>query len=664
MAIVKFISNIQCDIFVDFEYVGKVLVNEMLKVSLGKGCYLIEAKDDNGDCICKYKLNIVQTDIQLLEDISNRIINCHDEIIKCLKDDSTLKFHHHRALFCSKGKYGYINSRYDIVIDPIYTYAEDFIFDYSLVKKKFHDGEKATLIDIEGNISLECWYEYIGNTDETVLLKDDGIFYVLSKKDCSIIQKYYDVDYNKEKKLIPVYQQIGIDDVYGFIDKTGKEVIPFIYDHACNFDKNGLARVKRFGHSELVVDLEGNLYRNMEAAIRANKPSEVRKDMNSLTMIDIRDDYDFRDLEILSKEESVSMGFAYRECFENYYPFCSGNKWGLSEWKYQHTEDTWMCNCIPSNKITRYRCDKIIDYNRSWKYQYIVVRSQNICELRCQELYISNDNEDNEKCFSIEADEIIPVFYRDTSYYTDSDPEELNFLIIKRKRKYGIIDIHGKIVLDIDYDFIEPTNANVNYHSGDIAIIKKGGMFSLISIYRRKILLPFKYEEITPTYASSSYDSSYIVKENGKYGIIDIHGKIILPLEYDGIKHEFLFVEDYRHLEKSILQKGEKYGLWLREHYYINDGLGQEKRYRDLRIEAKYDECIFVDSANYYKYGSDIAVRCGTKWAVITSANMYKNFMNVLDDLEFKYKSLDDILYERTSKMNDRNLESVGFFNI
>lgn len=52
MAIVKFISNIQCDIFVDFEYVGKVLVNEMLKVSLGKGCYLIEAKSPFRGFLC------------------------------------------------------------------------------------------------------------------------------------------------------------------------------------------------------------------------------------------------------------------------------------------------------------------------------------------------------------------------------------------------------------------------------------------------------------------------------------------------------------------------------------------------------------------------------------------------------------------------------------
>ena len=49
MAIVKFISNQDCHIFIDKENVGKVTTDSLLKVALEIGGYLIEVKDDEGN---------------------------------------------------------------------------------------------------------------------------------------------------------------------------------------------------------------------------------------------------------------------------------------------------------------------------------------------------------------------------------------------------------------------------------------------------------------------------------------------------------------------------------------------------------------------------------------------------------------------------------------
>ena len=113
---------------------------------------------------------------------------------------------------------------------------------------------------MDGNISLDRWYDYIGGNEKTVLLKSEKNFYVLSKADYSIVNQYLDAKYDGKGALIPVHQHIGVDDMYGYIDRTGTEVIPLIYDFAGNFRANNLASVKRFGNCN-AIDLNGNLYR-------------------------------------------------------------------------------------------------------------------------------------------------------------------------------------------------------------------------------------------------------------------------------------------------------------------------------------------------------------------------------------------------------------------
>lgn len=86
MAIVKFISDLDCHIFIDKENVGKVTVDSLLKVVLEIGGYLIEVKDDEGRILKKYNLEIKPTDNKVLQDVSRAvrkankwaIVNCNN----------------------------------------------------------------------------------------------------------------------------------------------------------------------------------------------------------------------------------------------------------------------------------------------------------------------------------------------------------------------------------------------------------------------------------------------------------------------------------------------------------------------------------------------------------------------------------------------------------
>lgn len=591
MAIVKFITDKNCQLFIDMELVGDVFTGKILKISLDAGSYLVEGKDTNGKSIGKYKLTVNPSDTQVLENLSEKF-NEIDAAICNLRNDSSLRFYHQRAIFCYNGNYGYINSQYKIAIEPIYSYAENFTNGLALVKKIFPDGEKATVIDIDGNISLDRWYDYIGGNEKTILLKSEKTFYVFSKEDYSIINQYLDAKYDGKGELIPIHQHIGVDDMYGYIDRAGTEVIPLIYDFAGNFRANNLATVKRFGEYN-AVDLNGNLYRYGIYSYKSK-----------------------REVEFLTKEQSLYIGFS--GCFKE------GNYWGINS----DEEPCW---------------DRII-YNSD---SYLVYRKNGICNIvikRKEYFEFGILNIVDEKIISIEADDIILAFSWDGR--PTSECLYLNYIIVRRNWKYGIVDLENNNILPIDYDFIEPTDAhnssNNRTFSSDIAIVWKGEKCSLFSMENRSFLVPFEYEEIEvnenfDNSLNPIMDSSFLMKKNGKYGLIANDCEtIILPYEYDIIDYDVVS-DFYMRCERIILTKNGKMGIIQKYHYY-NESM---ERWEDIdvKFDEEYDECVFLEDNKNKAELLDVAVRKANKWAIINCHNGNVNANYLL----FKYDSLDEI---------------------
>ena len=630
MATVKFITDKNCQLFIDMELVGDVFVDKMLKISLEAGSYLVEGKDTNGKSIGKYMLTVNPSDTQVLENLSEKF-NEIDAAICNLRNDSSLRFYHQRAIFCYNGNYGYINSQYKIAIEPIYSYAENFTNGFALVKKIFPNGEKATVIDIDGNISLDRWYDYIGGNEKTILLKSKKTFYVFSKEDYSIINQYLDAKYDGKGELIPIHQHIGVDDMYGYIDRAGTEVIPLIYDFAGNFRSNNLATVKRLGEYN-AVDLNGNLYRY--GIHSYNSEQRKRKKIENGEPVDTSPS----NKEFLSKDESSYRGFPSNG---NQYPIKKGNYWGLN-----YDEETCW--------------DRII-YNSD---SYLVYRKNGICNIviKGKEYFeFGILNIVDEKIISIEADDIILAFSWDGR--PTSECLYLNYIIVRRNWKYGIVDLENNNILPIDYDFIEPTDAhnssNNRTFSSDIAIVWKGEKCSLFSMKKRSFLVPFEYEEIEvnenfDNSLNPIMDSSFLMKKNGKYGLIANDCEtVILPFEYDKIFYDI--DREWRlgkKCERVLLTKDGKMGTWQKYHYYDNslDHLSEI----DVRIDEKYDECFFLKDKNYSRGRSgsicDIAVKRGNKWGVIKYKEKENGDIISNKKVTFKYNSLDEILQKMDCK--------------
>ena len=118
MVIVKFISDKDCQLFIDMELVGEVHADNLLKVTLEAGSYLVEAKNTDGKCLKKYELKINSSDNQVLQDLALEKTMLFETIEK-LRNDSSLRFYNQRASFCHNGSYGYINSQYEVISVPL-----------------------------------------------------------------------------------------------------------------------------------------------------------------------------------------------------------------------------------------------------------------------------------------------------------------------------------------------------------------------------------------------------------------------------------------------------------------------------------------------------------------------------------------------------------------
>ncbi len=123
--------------------------------------------------------------------------------------------------------------------------------------------------------------------------------------------------------------------------------------------------------------------------------------------------------------------------------------------------------------------------------------------------------------------------------------------IAKKENKYGLIDFNNQIISPFIYDTIW-TGRFFDYY-----VVSQNGKYGLID-ETGNILLECKYQDISPCYYNE--DNRYIVKNNGKYGIIDKRGNVIIPIEYDGISN---WVE-YSPPEHFVI-KNKKHGLISRE---------------------------------------------------------------------------------------------------
>lgn len=171
--------------------------------------------------------------------------------------DSEPYFHEGLSAVCKNEKYGYIDKSGKEVIPFKYTYAHDFSEGLAVVKQ----NDKWGFIDKNGSVVIPCVFDEPAVFSEGyAAVSKDGKYYIIDKNGKEVFSlSAYTTGYGDaifHEGFAPVFRKIGDSHVCGFVDTSGKEVIPCVYTNWPSFSE-GLAVVEKDGVYGF-VDKKGN----------------------------------------------------------------------------------------------------------------------------------------------------------------------------------------------------------------------------------------------------------------------------------------------------------------------------------------------------------------------------------------------------------------------
>lgn len=145
------------------------------------------------------------------------------------------------------------------------------------------------------------------------------------------------------------------------------------------------------------------------------------------------------------------------------------------------------------------------------------------------------------------------------NYYNEENGYKKSGYIVGEKNengyKYGYVDYKGKLKIKLEYNDISRVTELSN--NGDVYLIAaKNGQYGIIK--NQKDILNNEYQDI-------DYDQTnniFILQKNKNFGVADLSGKIIIPIENTNIqaKGENIYVEK-NNLKSVYNSKGEKVNI-------------------------------------------------------------------------------------------------------
>ncbi|TKC00784.1 WG repeat-containing protein [Pedobacter cryophilus] len=512
--------------------------------------------------------------------------------------------------------WGYLNSDDDIVLSLAYDGLKFSTPSYFGVKKFGYWG----FVDQAGKVVISIKYDDLNS-------EVNGGIAMVTRMGKKIFVDIAGTEFGREYNDIHQFSEglasVKTGKLWGFIDKSGKMVIPAKYDSADAFG-NGLAPVKMKGKSgyinasgKLVIPLiydDASVFYNGLAKVILNGKSGFI-DPNGKVVIALK--YDrvsfFKDgLALVSQKGKVgyinTLGYAvipllyddYKAESNGYFAMKKGKYWGFLDKNgailidFQFDEIVTSFNIpapnypgkIPEDGHTLLRLRSPIALVNKDHEQFTIdargkmVGSSKIISPTGYDKFTPFINEVaavslNGKWGMInkKGDVIIPIEY-------ESEPYEASGLVkVKLSNKFGFLDKTGKIVIPIKYD-------EADLFSDNFARVKTNGKWGVID-KTGKAVLEMKYDEIK--FELAHIDDRFLAQLNGKWSVLDKSGKEIFENKYDNIE---------RTPTGFLVQLNSKWGLI--------DKTGKEI------VEIKYDEKC--QEADFFIIGlNDVETR---SWAI------------------------------------------------
>lgn len=307
---------------------------------------------------------------------------------------------------------------------------------------------------------------------------------------------------------------------------------------------------------------------------------------------------------------------------ETYFSVYKDDKWGVinSTGNYVIDPSYTEMIVIPNNKMGVFICTYDINYETG-EYKTLVLNEKNerIFTEYDKVESISNKDKNNNLWYekkvlkvqkngkygliNFEGKEVLPINYEEIIAVAGIE----NSFKIKKDGKCGIVDNEGKVVIEpqyVDIDILGKDNK-----SGFI-VKDESGKYGIVD-YSNSQILQIKYDSIEKIYGNDLYvvtldgkqkvvnkenakvltsgfdsikqilsnqENAVIFVKNGKYGVMNLKGEILIDAQYDSLEETKTGI--------FIAKKGDKYGI-------ININ-------KEEKIEFKYTSIVYNEKADIY----------------------------------------------------------------
>jgi hypothetical protein len=431
------------------------------------------------------------------------------------------------SLFCQESNKGYRIRNYEYYYDSTGKSVEKTDLKYRRISNEHSWG----FIDSAGNILIPLGkYSHLNPIDEQgmILAKKGGKEGFIDVNDNILIPFIYEdlgvFSYEGGVDLTPAVK----NNKQGFINRKGETVIPFEYSYSSRvgyFYEPGIAVLKKNGKYG-VINVENKIiipfiYDEIDFGWKSSIVIAWKQGKWACFSTDGKQLSDFNNYKIIE-----GVGLDHLPANRKDLPFLVTTKEDEKKLAKLHNEIEYM-NATKKNK-------SFLETQRGIKYAYL----------------------DKKNNF------IVPF-----GVYDYADVFGLGRkAIVANKGKYGIIDEYGKLVLPLEYDFVErpslfgsyaiyfvATKQNaVTLFDENITIIPRTGIVSYLDNdgnlyvtnnenkkgvinYQGKQTIPFLYDTLYRNGWINSRTSGYIAKKDGFYGFISQENEIIQPFKYNYI---------------------------------------------------------------------------------------------------------------------------------
>ena len=420
--------------------------------------------------------------------------------------------------------------------------------------------------------------------NEMAIVQQYGLYGFVNRKNQLVVGCKYDMVESYENG----YASVRYHGRYGLIDRSGREVTPCVYEQEVYYSEGLIAlnRQGKWGYVDLdgktVIPFEydnANFFCNGLAAVKKNNGWGYI-DKTGRVVIPL----DYQGVDETNKNPGPLYGMQY------------GMKWGyvnnigekVIPFLYDNVGPFYHGLAAVQDGKWNLINEKGIRITPSFQYIYYCSNTQQ---------WIIIGNNDKKGLLDKEGNVILKLLYSHIGFYING------LRSVQKDEKYGFIDSEGKEVIPCEYEW------TAGYFIGNKVLAKRETYF--IMDRQGNVVRNLDYSLVIEHRFNKDW---LLASSNGKEGIIDFKGDIILPFEYEEIKSipdtELLKVRQnklYGLLDKNLNYVIPPVYTYMEDSFH--EGLCRVgKEYLYGFINPKGEEVIPI---SYVKFTTDVPFKNG-----------------------------------------------------